>query len=116
MAEEPVHARGDQPAMRWHQSERSPKGCQAHDSNHNPYPLEEEPSSVQPPSVRTARTKQRCTERAEISGDPHGNTPAHQCGRSTNAEQHGRPDAKNPDPQSDHAARFDRVTDVDDGE
>src|SRR3954454_13599092 len=111
MAEEPVHARGDQPAMRRHESERSPKGCQAHDSNHNPYPLEEEASSVQPPGVRTARTKQRRTERAEISGDPHGNAPAHQRGRSTNAEQHGRPNGKTPAGDPDHAARFDRVTD-----
>jgi hypothetical protein len=83
-----VGASGYQPAMRWHESKRSPKRCQAQASDHNPYALEDEAGGVQPPGVRTAGAKQRSTERAEIRGDPDGNASTHQCWGATNAKQH----------------------------
>src|SRR5438093_6407386 len=106
MADEAVRAGGDQPAMRRHQSKRTPEGCQAQAPNHNPDPLEKEPAGVQPSGVETAGTKYRSTERAEIGGDPYGDAPTHQCGRSANAEQDSRPEAKQPDTKSDHPTRF----------
>src|SRR5262249_58421834 len=103
-------------AMRGPQSKRPPKHGQSGAATHKRWPREDEPASVQPPVVGTAGTKQRRTERAEIGGDPYGNARTHQPGGPTNAKQNGLPKAKKPDTESDHTTRFDRITDVDDGE